>query len=73
LVSKKDARFDASTAVRANEMPVGAPHAFELFLDALVGKDLAVPLVTAREAAYRSAVMEAMYAGAKSNTWVAVK
>ncbi len=73
LVSKKDARFDGSTAVRTNEMPANAPHAFELFLDALVGKDLPVPLVGAREAAYRSAVMEAMYEGAKSGTWVAPK
>ncbi len=73
LISKKDARFDGTTAVRTNELSAPAPHAFELFLDALAGKDLPVPLVSAREAAYRSAVMEAMYEGAKSNTWVPVK
>jgi predicted dehydrogenase len=73
LTSKKDARFDGSQPVRTNEMPAGAPHAFELFLDALVGKDLPVPRVGAREAAYRSAVMEAMYEGAKANAWVAPK
>jgi predicted dehydrogenase len=73
VTSKKDARFDGSSAVRNNEMQPSAPHAFELFLDALVGKDLAVPLVAAREAAYRSAVMEAMYEGAKTNAWVAPK
>jgi predicted dehydrogenase len=73
FTSKKDARFDGSAAVRNNELAATAPHAFELFLDALVGKDLPVPLVGAREAAYRSAVMEAMYEGAKNNTWVAVK
>ncbi len=73
LVSKKDARFDGSQPVRNNEMPTQAPHAFELFLDALVGKDLPVPLVSAREAAYRSAVMEAMYEGAATGTWVAPK
>jgi predicted dehydrogenase len=72
-VSKKDAKFDGSTAVRKNEMPAAAPHAFDLFLDALVNKDLPVPLVGAREAAYRSAVMEAMYEGAKAGTWVAPK
>lgn len=73
LTSKKDTRFDGSTAVRTNEMPAQAPHAFELFIDALLGKELPVPLVGAREAAYRSAVMEAMYEGARSNTWVAPK
>jgi predicted dehydrogenase len=73
VVSRKDARFDGSSPVRNNEMPAQGPHAFELFLDALVGKNLVVPLVGAREAAYRSSVMEAMYDGAKSNTWVAPK
>jgi predicted dehydrogenase len=73
LVSKKDTRFDGSQPVRTNELPAPAPHAFELFLDALVGKELPVPLVTAREAAYRSAVMEAMYEGARSNSWVTPK
>ena len=73
VVSRKDSRFTNDTIVRANEMPPAAPHAFELFLDALVGRDLAVPLVGAREAAYRSSVMEAMYEGAKANTWVVPK
>jgi predicted dehydrogenase len=53
------------------KLPAGLPHAFELFLDALVGKN--VPLVGAREAAYRNAVMEALYQGAKSEKWVAVE
>jgi predicted dehydrogenase len=73
FVSKKDARFDGSTVVRKHELPENAPHAFELFLDALEHKDLPVALVGAREAAYRSAVLEAMYEGAKNNTWVAPK
>lgn len=68
--SQKEARFDGSTAVRTNELPPPAPHAFELFLDALVGKDLPVPLVGPREAAYRSAVMQAMYQGAVENRWI---
>lgn len=46
------------------------PHAFDLFLDAVIGKQ-EIPLVGAREAAYRSAVMEALYRGARERTWVA--
>jgi len=45
------------------------PHAFDMFLDALRGKD--VPLVGAREAAYRSAVMEAIYQGVEQQKWIA--
>lgn len=52
------------------ELPAALPHAFELFLDAVVGqKD--VPLVTAQEAAARSAVMAALYQGSEQHTWVA--
>lgn len=51
------------------DLPEAWPHAFELFLDAVTGTP-DVPLVTAREAAYRSIVMEAMYAAAKKQTWV---
>jgi predicted dehydrogenase len=47
------------------------PHAFNLFFDALAGKD--VPLVPVREAAYRSAVMQAMYESACQQKWVDVK
>ncbi len=54
------------------ELPEAWPHAFELFLDAVGGKE-DVPLVTAREAAYCSAVMEAMYEGARENKWIALK
>lgn len=49
------------------ELPAAWPHAFELFLDALVGKDAL--LVGAREAAYRSTVMEAMYRSAAAGSW----
>jgi predicted dehydrogenase len=51
-------------------LPAALPHAFELFLDAIGGKD--VPLVGAREAAYRNAVMEAMYEGARHGKWMRV-
>ncbi len=53
-------------------LPPAWPHAFELFLDALVGKE-GVPLVGAWEAAVRSAIMEALYEGAKSRRWVRPK
>jgi hypothetical protein len=53
------------------DLPAQLPHAFELYLDALVGKD--VSLIGARETAYRGAVMEAMYEGAKTGKWVGVK
>jgi predicted dehydrogenase len=53
------------------DLPQAWPHAFELFLDALNGKE--VPLVGAREAAVRSAVMEALYEGARTRQWVAPK
>jgi predicted dehydrogenase len=53
------------------KLPAAKPHAFELFLDAVVGKP--VQLVGAREAAYRNAVMEALYQAAKEEKWVGVK
>jgi predicted dehydrogenase len=53
------------------DLPTEWPHAFELFLDAAGGKT-GVPLVTPREAAARSAVMEAMYAAAHGGVWAAV-
>jgi predicted dehydrogenase len=59
---------DGKLPVPDEQIPKGWPHAFELFLDAMAGRD--VPLVGAREAAYRSAVMEAMYEAARTNSWV---
>ena len=50
------------------DLPDAWPHAFELFLDALAGKQ--APLVNVQEAALRSAVMEAMYEGARTKQWV---
>ncbi|MDQ7027576.1 MAG: hypothetical protein Q9P01_08885 [Anaerolineae bacterium] len=50
------------------DLPPALPHAFDLFLDAVLGKD--VPLVSAKEAADRVAVMEALYTAAKTNSWV---
>lgn len=50
------------------KLPEAWPHAFELFLDALNGKQ--VPLVGVDEAARRSAVMEALYEAARTRAWV---
>ncbi|HEV7302179.1 MAG TPA: Gfo/Idh/MocA family oxidoreductase [Tepidisphaeraceae bacterium] len=70
--TKHDAKYDGKQPVDPADMPKGLPHAFELFLDAITGKkDL--PLVKPRDAAYRSAVMEAMYEGARTNAWVKPK
>jgi predicted dehydrogenase len=54
----------------ATELPNALPGAFDLYLDAINGKK-ALPLVTATEAAICGAVMEAIYTGAKTNSWVA--
>ncbi len=53
-------------------LPAAWPHAFELWLDAAMGKQ-GVPLVTPREAAVRSAVMEAFYKSASARKWTAPK
>jgi len=51
-------------------LPDALPHAFELFFDALDGKE--VPLVSPREAAERCAVVEAFYESARAGKWVKV-
>ncbi len=53
------------------DLPDALPHAFDLFLDALNGEE--VPLISAKEAADRSAVMEAFYQAAATNSWVQPK
>ena len=53
------------------DLPEALPHAFDLFLDAINGAD--VPLISAKEAADRSAVMEAFYLAAATNSWVEPK
>ena len=52
-------------------LPPAKPASLEAFLDAVEGKDAA--LVTVREAATRSTVMEALYTGAQNGVWVAPK
>ena len=51
-------------------LPPAAPHAFELFLDAVGGKPTPIPLVTVQEAAARSAVMTALYDAAAKGKWI---
>jgi predicted dehydrogenase len=70
--SKRVPAFDGTHPVRMSELPAAIPAGLDSFLNAVVGKEGAV-LVGAREAAYRSAVMEAMYEGAKGQKWVMVK
>lgn len=64
----KTDNLDGADGSEWTDLPEALPHAFDLYLDALNGKD--VPLITAKEAADRTAVMEAMYIGAENNTWV---
>lgn len=67
----KTDNLDGADGSEWTDLPEELPHAFDLYLDALNGKD--VPLITAKEAADRTAVMEAMYEGAANNTWVQPK
>lgn len=52
------------------DLPEGATAGFDLFLKAVNGAE-STSLVTAREAAHRSAVMEALYKANETKTWVA--
>ncbi|MCB0131811.1 MAG: gfo/Idh/MocA family oxidoreductase, partial [Caldilineaceae bacterium] len=53
------------------DLPDAWPHAFELFLDAISGKEHP-PLVTVEEAAARSVVMEAFYQAVAQQSWVTI-
>jgi predicted dehydrogenase len=50
------------------QLPPARPASLEAFLDAIAGKEAV--LVSAEEAASRSAVMEAMYEGAHRRAWI---
>ena len=50
------------------KLPDAAPHAFDLWIDALQDKPLAVPLVTVDEAALGSTIMERVYNSAGRST-----
>lgn len=51
------------------DLPAEWPHAFNLFLDALAGQKN-IPLVGVQEAARRTAIMEALYEGARQQRWI---
>lgn len=51
------------------DLPEAQPHPFLRFLDAVGGKQ-GMDLISVREAAYTSAVMDAMYQGAREGRWV---
>jgi predicted dehydrogenase len=69
FTSKKIEGADGKTPWK--DLPAEKPAGLNAFLDAICGKD--TTLVTAREAAYRSAVMEAMYESARRGQWVTPK
>ncbi|MDX1932841.1 MAG: Gfo/Idh/MocA family oxidoreductase [Capsulimonadales bacterium] len=69
LQSKHVEGADGSTPFDA--LPAGKPAGLDSFFAAVEGKD--GELVGAREAAYRSVVMEALYTGAREGRWVEVK
>ena len=67
----KSTKFKGSNDNRAwTELPKPLTIPLERFLDTLEGKKDVASSVNADEAAYRSAVMEALYKGAKDHTWV---
>lgn len=66
-IKSESLKLDGSSPV--TDLPAAWPHAFHLFLDAVGGKG-DVPLVSVREAAMRSSVMDAVYQAARTRTWV---
>jgi predicted dehydrogenase len=64
--NKKGPGSDGKAPVE--DLPQGWSRPMDLFLDAVGGKPN-VPLVTADEAAYRSAITEAFYKAAAGKTW----
>ena len=54
------------------QLPAALPAGFECWLNAISG-DTSARVVSVREAAYRPAVMEAMYKGAATGKWISPK
>jgi predicted dehydrogenase len=52
------------------DLPESQPHPTDVLIDAMGGKT-GLPLISAREAADRVSVMQAMYEAAKQRAWVA--
>lgn len=70
LTSKNVEGADGKSAW--TQLPEAQTSGFDLFLDVVEGRKDA-PLVTAQEAAARSATMEALYRGASEGRWVNVE
>lgn len=66
--ASKTPGFDGTAPLRDAELPAGKSAGLDSFFEAVAGRE--GTLVGAREAAYRSAVMEALYTGARENRWV---
>jgi len=66
--SKQVAACDGAQPLRTAELPPARNAGLDAFLDAVAGVPAA--LVTVREAAYRSVVMEAMYQAALERKWM---
>ncbi len=64
--SKNVEGADGKTPV--TDLPPRAPHAFELFWDSLLGRNLPIPLVSVDEAARGSVLMERLYNAAGRST-----
>lgn len=64
--SPKVEGMDGKTPV--SDLPPAGPHAFDLFWDALLGKELPVALVPVEEAALGSTLMERIYQAAGRST-----
>jgi predicted dehydrogenase len=64
--SKRVEGADGKTPV--TDLPAAAPHAFDLFWDKLLGKPIAVPLVSVDEAATGSTIMERIYKASGRST-----
>jgi predicted dehydrogenase len=65
FITSKKLNNDGKNPV--TDLPAAKPAGFNAFLEVITGKE--ATLVTPREAAYRSAVMEAIYEGARHNNW----
>ena len=63
---------DANANTPFIDLPESLPHAFDLFLDAVQNGN-GEHLVTPKEAAYRSTVMEAIYEAAETRRWISVE
>ncbi len=64
----KSDNLDGADGGEWTDLPDALPHAFVIFLEALLGEP--VPLISAKEAADRSAVMQALYQAAETSAWV---